>query len=362
MIKYQFAYNSLNRITNVSQLDRETLDSIEKYYCISCNSELIPKLGEKRKKHFAHKQERSCAGETYLHNLAKNLFFHEFLKCKKEKIPFYLELFQPRTCTGLFSEFGITCNLGIKLTKFDITKFYSDALLETKQETFIPDVTLIPKKGNDQLFIEFAVTHFIEQKKTNSGFRIIEMNISNEDDLSMISNHCITEDNPNAKFINFKVKREIGDFCSKKCQLKHDLFIVYKYGKCQLFEKTLNEIRAFLMDEKENIVTYNISIDRMGLASKFRYMMAKVHEQKFEIKNCFICRYHAINENFDTENTPIFCKYLKTKSSSYKALKCEYYRIENKYVKEYINTGEEIYKLINEREFSDDNSRIDLII
>ncbi len=59
------------------------IDSVVKglqYYCPECQSEMIPKLGQVRKHHFAHHPGYSgvCTGESAYHNLAKHLLAYHF--------------------------------------------------------------------------------------------------------------------------------------------------------------------------------------------------------------------------------------------------------------------------------------------
>lgn len=51
-----------------------------------------------------------------------------------------------------------------------------------------------------------------------------------------------------------------------------------------------------------------------------------------KIKNCFLCRYHAINTGYiiSDEFQPIFCKFYKSAKNSNFAAQCEIYRPDKK--------------------------------
>lgn len=340
MIKYQYAFDNHEQIIHVNELSRENLSKEAKFKCISCDSELIPRLGKIRLKHFAHKQENSCSGETYLHNLAKKLFYQEFQKCLKEKIPFKIELNQPRLCNRYFDELGITCKLTDHLVKYDLTKYYKEIQLEKKDDKFRPDIILKNENKKERLYIEIAVTHYVEEKKINTGFRLIEIKVSNESDLEPIRNHLITINDSNTSFINFKIKEKTGTLCKKECKINFDLFTVNKDGRCVIQERSLTQIYNIIKLKDSNIVHFEISKDMDDLGSKYRTLVAKYYRIDQIVRNCFICRYHAINENWDDLRSPIFCKFLKMTGNSNKAVECEYFKAENKYIEKLLSPDE----------------------
>lgn len=47
-----------------------------------------------------------------------------------------------------------------------------------------------------------------------------------------------------------------------------------------------------------------------------------------KIKNCYLCRYHAVSSRFQREidGNPIFCKFLKKSVASNYAADCEFYK------------------------------------
>lgn len=342
MIKFKYALNSLKEIIHINSLERDKLSKNEKFVCISCENELIPRLGKERQKHFAHKKELNCSGETYLHNLAKLLFYQEYNKCLNENIPFFIELFQIRTCIGKLKEFGIRCSLKENLVKHDLTEYYRKIELEKKDDKFRPDVMLLNNNEKDKIYIEIAVTHFSEDKKIESGFRLIEISVNEENDLEPIRNHSLSSKHLNISFLNFIKKEDIRDHCKNNCQNKFDFFTVEHTGRCLLQNKNLSQISNYLKSPKFEIINWDISKTWNDPGSKYKYLVAKFYNIDQRVRNCFICRYHAINDFFEDDRSPIFCKFLKIKGTSNLSIDCKYFKAEKKYIDEHLKGGESI--------------------
>ena len=63
---YEYAKNERNAFTHID-------DAItgQYYSCIECGEPLIIKDGSKKRKHFAHKSNSNCDGESYIHKIWK---------------------------------------------------------------------------------------------------------------------------------------------------------------------------------------------------------------------------------------------------------------------------------------------------
>ncbi|MBO5861191.1 MAG: hypothetical protein J6Q45_05965, partial [Alistipes sp.] len=58
-----YAYNSAKELVRIDDAKRQ-----EKYYCVYCDGEMIPKQGKKNKWHYAHKNVTPhCSYDHYLH-------------------------------------------------------------------------------------------------------------------------------------------------------------------------------------------------------------------------------------------------------------------------------------------------------
>jgi hypothetical protein len=70
----------------------------------------------------------------------------------------------------------------------------------------------------------------------------------------------------------------------------------------------LGDLRDNVPDVAE---LYILSISEKG--TSFVFGVSKAFERGFKIRNCYLCKYHAINENRITpdDDKPIFCKMYK---------------------------------------------------
>lgn len=178
-IQYQYA-RSNNAVIDILSVKKE--DRKESFTCLGCDREMVPVLGDRVERHFRHKAELTCSGETYLHNLAKNKFYDAYSKCLEQKKPFLIHVLRQSKCTFYEQKLGSPC-LSTTPESFDITKWFSEPpLLESRYENFIPDVLLKSSKGVP-LFVEIKVFHACSQEKIDSGHRIIEIEINSVDDI-----------------------------------------------------------------------------------------------------------------------------------------------------------------------------------
>jgi hypothetical protein len=343
MIKYRYAYDKNREIVHISNLSKKSKKPEDKYICISCGKELIPKIGEVRKKHFAHKEVVSCSAETYLHILGKKIFIQEYTKCKKENIPFFIELNKNEVCDKCSKDiinFNFPCNLGKKIEKYNLLSYFPLVELEKKENEFIPDILLASLDRKNKVFLEIAVTHSSSNDKLKSGYRVIELCIFEEYDLEIIKNHLLSEEDIKVNFFNFNKNIKV-DKVRSECQKKLDLFIYFQNGKCKLFDgiyisEILNKLR------RKNFIAYDISAnleyDEDDYPTKFKYLISKMYFDGFEIKNCFICSFQGINfDNYDSD--PIFCKLFKFTCNSNKATSCNKFKVNFIYVNDLIKQG-----------------------
>lgn len=209
--EFLFAFDENQNLVDVNDLEREQRRKTI-YTCIGCNTELIPALGKIKKKHFRHKHI-ACSGETYLHKLAKEIFYQTYKSCLENNVPFEIEIEQVYRCTKR------SCKITDYIA-YNLTEYYDGIKVEHKDGNFIPDLLLIHKdknKSNEKIYIEIKVTHGVSQEKLNSKNKIIEIPISSEDDIQKMKVTKLSElnNNLNIKFFNFK--REIKGIEKFRC-------------------------------------------------------------------------------------------------------------------------------------------------
>lgn len=140
--------------------------------CAGCKGELIAKKGEIKVHHFAHvNAECAHAYESALHLLAKDLF----CQLKDFRLPVYNAESVP---------FSKTMPV-INISDFEAKK-------EVWFESFKPDVVLY-KNDIPVLFVEIAVTHFVDHEKHNKianlGVSCIEIDLSKQDTEGLITDN-----------------------------------------------------------------------------------------------------------------------------------------------------------------------------
>lgn len=330
MIKYKFAYDSQQQLIDIQTLSRDTKQG--NFICLGCGHDMVPVLGEKKVKHFRHKviKEINCSPETYLHKLAKTTFYQTYKNCLENNKPFKIRISTYPVCDFYEQDFLTTCQLSEKIQEFEITKFFKNIYLECREDSFIPDV-LLQANNQEKIFFEVVVTHFSSEAKINSKYRIIEFVITSEEDIKRIES-CVLESSDEIKFINFKNKPK-GNWCNGQCsngifpyaseKLLYNIFVVYKNGKSAFIKLTLDSLESL----SPQILHFEyISLEsQRDVGSFYRSKVIEAHHKKLNIRNCFLCRYHAQNESWSKEGT-IFCKFLKNTGNSNMASDCKYFR------------------------------------
>jgi len=319
-IKYRYALESNGVIVDVKSL---TPSDRKDYECVGCGNIVRPVLPETdRQNHFRHKVQVECSLETYLHRMGKLLFEKTYRECLERNEPYIIEYKVPVCCN--YCEHGL-CVIEKKIEQYDLTKLFRQIHIEKKDGNLIPDLILKTNSG-DKIYIEIVVTHKSTISKINSNVRIIEFTLESEGDLAYLNNTKILFDDIFVEFINFNPIPDKRNLHSK-CRKNVECFIVYPSGKC-----VLNSIKIYEFDRM--VKADYLYIKKIDYYSKniFTEEVEKAFYKKVAVKNCFLCRYHAIAKRFQRlENDgPIFCKVHKKTTTSNYAAECEIYRPDTK--------------------------------
>ena len=171
-VKYRYAEDSLGCIVDVETVDRECRGE---YRCISCGEELVSVIGDKRRRHYRHKNiSASCSEETYLHQIGKRLFYDTYRSCLDGNRDFHIVLAHPRVC-DFCANAGPCCMPPVQRAS-SLTNYFTQVYLERADGNFVPDVLLLADSGK-KAYIEIAVRHCVEREKRSSGVRLIEIRI-----------------------------------------------------------------------------------------------------------------------------------------------------------------------------------------
>jgi len=207
MIQFDYGKTENGIIINISQV---TKDKKDKYFCLSCDNELIPKTGEIREHHFAHKNSNvKCSKENYYHILGKIIFFNTYLECINNNIPFYISIKEIQCINNK----NYKCKDIINYN-YNLLEYFDRIEMEKYNGKFIPDLRIFNQRNNENIFIEIYYSNRVSEKKINSKNRIIEIQIKNENDLKIIKNKLFDEGNDNLRFYNFKRRSDNNKRCN----------------------------------------------------------------------------------------------------------------------------------------------------
>jgi len=319
---YRYSFNNAGTVIDVFTMAPEDRVNGAPFRCVGCGATMIPALGPKNIWHFRHRSVPPCQNETYLHELAKHVFAQTYVQALKEPTSFYLVWQVGAVCTHFEERFGYTCHQP-KEDKQDLTRYFKNVAVEESVGDFRADVLLSSASGKEVILVEIAVTHPCESQKIASGRRIIEIRVSSEEDIELLS-HPMVICEGNVTIYNFSSQRYVGDVCKGKCAQPIHVFAVRKSEKGILLEVEAAEIEETWDRKKDG--TYHKVIGPVqgsveAKAELFRRMARESHFAGADIRNCYICKYHGVSL-YD----PVFCKVYRTGCSSNDATTCDAYR------------------------------------
>lgn len=297
---YSFAMDKESRLVNAN--DAVKVKGNE-YYCPCCGAIMIPRQGNKRRWHFAHKgNTENCSYETYLHKVAKK----RICECFNESPRFTIRFHQQSVCNVEECPLGTRKPCTWKSEKeFNIKEYYDYCEEEVTIDKFRADLVISNQSNNKPPFlIEIYVTHKSTEEKLNSGYRIIEIQIESEEDINeIISAASIVENsvdsdnrknraNAKIKFYNFKVDSSIPD---DKYQANKFLFWIDS-ERCFHFDQ-IEDVKCLSQTPKDiaNSVFRIESKDPIAWDFAFR----KLAESGLGIKYCTMCKLYRCNDTYE---------------------------------------------------------------
>ena len=188
-IQFPAAIDEKGHYINVKTLIKETCSG-HTYSCPRCNNAMAPVLGEVRVHHFRH-LGKICKRDDYLHGCAEAAFMEEYKRCLDEGAPFYIEIPALAWCNqSCVLKDDINCDARNIRTMLDLTSKYriikKEERVQTTDDSFRrPDILLQTEDGKASLWIEFCVTHAVDEIKQRTG-RIVEIRITSESDIDTI--------------------------------------------------------------------------------------------------------------------------------------------------------------------------------
>ena len=120
--KYSYCIDENDNLVCINEVTDKTRHDHE-WRCLQCGQEMEPKLGLKRIKHFSHKADTACDGESYLHKLAKRKIREKFEQAGSFPITFVRDVpcSQHKACLFFHES---ECQVRISSTPFELKKWY----------------------------------------------------------------------------------------------------------------------------------------------------------------------------------------------------------------------------------------------
>ena len=207
--KYSLLDGKLIDISNVTPEIR----ALDRFECPGCGKKMIACQGKIRTHYFRHSSKENCSWETYLHHVSKFIIKDRFdytdtfeVKYNGHNICKSIEECKLRKCG---KEFIIT---------EDLKQTYDTCVVEGVHEGYRGDIKLTHSQFPDRvMFIEIAVTHKCSPEKINSGIKILEIDVVDE---QPCEKNII--ESPNIHFYNFPREVTTEKNLNRFFCIKHD--------------------------------------------------------------------------------------------------------------------------------------------
>jgi hypothetical protein len=314
-MKNLYAYSPEKELQHIRHVDKSLKLA---YACLNCEGILIPRKGKINAHHFAHKAEGNCSYETYLHKVAKLKFYYTYKSCLDNKTPFTLTWQEKRTCNACQDIKGvnISCDLEDETKKSDLTKTFDTISIEKKHNGFIADILLESTKTDKVLFIEFAVTHKCELEKRTSGFPIIEINLTSDDDLQFLeSEQPFISLEKTTKYGMPDIHKNNNYISPNKCKKEFEFGVVFKSHKTLFKRYPMWHLTSMIKKEEVIYTKLEPERDYDYFGEQQETFLMEALNKGVKVKNCLTCRFSVYNDW--SWNDHWFCKKLKYRFTSF---------------------------------------------
>lgn len=293
-IKYQYAYieGDRDKIISINDITNDNRKQY-KFRCIGCGQELLPRAVDSiyRKPHFYHKELINCSGETYLHKLAKRVIKNKF----DTEPTFFIKYDVVRDCNNnecIYRNF--LCRNEFATHRIDLKMYYDTCTEEASINGFVADLLLTDSKNpqREPILIEVCVTHPCDEYKIQSGLRIIEIKIREEQDIrDLLIRKDIYECNPwskkenYVKFINFKI-----EFSSQRhTKIQRYVYIPENSPYGYLTEVECNNAKYKL--RTDSVIELNVVNKQGNILCDLRDMLLWMSKHK-GMRRCNLCKFY----------------------------------------------------------------------
>ena len=337
-IKYRYCIDENDNLVCIDDITDATRHE-HKWRCLGCGQEMVAKLGQKRIKHFSHKVDMVCDGESYLHKLAKRRIREKFQTAESFPITFVRDTLcnQRQKCFFFSHE---RCHEKRSIVD-DLRRWYNTCQEEVMVREFRPDLLLTCSMIPDRkpIFIEIYKTHQSEATKLSSDHKIIETTqIKSEEDIEdIIKRGFIEEQNCQT----FKFNPRPPDYRKKDVFITR--FALFKDGRARVYKPAHEGGDGICCNKLDKKVVPNsvcelnmkeFGIELWGnsetLDSYESGLIYLVKKKNWQIKNCILCKFRVYNEYYGRH----ICTHYKFLGQDYKfpqqtmANRCKDYQID----------------------------------
>jgi hypothetical protein len=193
MVQYEYGKNLGGKIIHISQVNNNERIM---YFCIICDKELVPKTGDIKEHHFAHKNKNiDCSKEKYFQLLGKMIILEKYNECKMLKEPFIIKIKNKCKDNEILCKFN-------NYSEYNLIKYFQNIEMSNQSDHIISDLKVF-NENNETIYI-ITLYDIIKQQNDYGNNRVIEILIKYEDDLKTINKYILNEENKNIIFHNFK--------------------------------------------------------------------------------------------------------------------------------------------------------------
>lgn len=296
-----YAFNSEGKLVNI-----EDVDSGKKCncFCPACQESLVAKKGTKNRHHFAHSSGTNCghAVESMLHHLAKDKIQEAFYKNSDFFIEFQYKSYCIKSKECKYTPLCECCEVSNK--RFNLKKYYDSCEQEVKYDNINGRSDLkIFSSTNPTLkpiYLEFCVTHASSSEKLHSGNKIIEIFIEREEDINNILEKGIVEDKDYdeeniSKVVFYDFKHSDCEKNNISNDIKIARFTLYKSGEIRFNVDYIN-CNKQLQKSKNSLLDICFHVPSYGsICYEIKDIMKYLCYEKYQIKNCQLCKYYIEN-------------------------------------------------------------------
>ena len=294
MIQNPYALDSDGNLVSANAAEKHEI-----YFCVTCGGKMYLAGGEGKQMqaHFRHESGVEHSGETFLHDYTKRYFAQLIKQSDCFRIGFDIE---ERCCKEICRFDRRNCKRWVPVIWDLKERKYDKVEIEKPYGDFQPDVLLTSGKyPGDPIFIEIEVTHPCTEEKIRSGFRIIEIKLPEDYDVtlhplefdSLVEGNC--GNGIRVKFYNFKNRQRESDKPLRKEEiraiaLRDDGKIVYMFNNldCSEYGKKIR---------RDSIVEVHLALDDYEKTTMAFKAVATLYG--IPCKNCRFCS--AAYENVD---------------------------------------------------------------